>query len=61
MVRVDILRVVIFAALLGIASAHVGTRSETFVRFFESAAAVLFKLTDYVMSVTTLPGTAPCP
>ncbi|MFN7985926.1 MAG: cation:dicarboxylase symporter family transporter [Thermoanaerobaculia bacterium] len=54
MVRVDILQVVIFATLLGIASAHVGARSEPFVKFFESAVAVLFKLTDYVMSLTPL-------
>lgn len=54
MVRVDILQVVIFATLLGVASAHVGKRSEAFVSFFESAVAVLFKLTDYVMSLTPL-------
>lgn len=54
MVRVDILQVVIFATLLGVASAHVGKRSEAFVGFFESAVAVLFKLTDYVMSLTPL-------
>ncbi len=54
MVRVDILQVVIFATLLGVAAAHVGTKSEPFVKFFDSAVAVLFKLTDYVMSLTPL-------
>ncbi len=55
MARQDILQVVIFATLLGIAAAHVGTeRAKPFVDFFESAVAVLFKLTDYVMALTPL-------
>ena len=54
MARQDILQIVIFATLLGIAAAHVGKRSEPFVAFFESAVAVLFKLTDYVMALTPL-------
>jgi len=54
MAKQDILQVVIFATLLGVAAAHVGTRSKAFVDFFESSVAVLFKLTDYVMSLTPL-------
>jgi Na+/H+-dicarboxylate symporter len=54
MAKQDILQVVIFATLLGVAAAHVGTKAEAFVRFFESTVAVLFKLTDYVMSLTPL-------
>jgi Na+/H+-dicarboxylate symporter len=54
MAKQDILQIVVFATLLGIAAAHVGARAEPFVRFFESAVAVLFKLTDYVMSLTPL-------
>ncbi len=55
MAKQDILQVVIFATLLGIAAAHVGhARSKPFVDFFDSAVAVLFKLTDYVMALTPL-------
>lgn len=54
MMRQDILQVVIFATLLGVAAAHIGGRAKPFVDFFESAVAVLFKLTDYVMSLTPL-------
>jgi proton glutamate symport protein len=54
MQRQDILQVVIFATFLGVAAAHVGGRAKPFVDFFESAVAVLFKLTDYVMSLTPL-------
>jgi proton glutamate symport protein len=53
-VRQDILQVVIFATLLGIAAAHVGKKADAFVSFFDSTVAVLFKLTDYVMSLTPL-------
>jgi proton glutamate symport protein len=55
MAKQDILQVVIFATLLGVAAAHVGAeRAKPFVDFFESAVAVLFKLTDYVMALTPL-------
>ncbi|HTS02338.1 MAG TPA: cation:dicarboxylase symporter family transporter [Thermoanaerobaculia bacterium] len=55
MAKQDILQIVIFATLLGIAAAHVGhARAKPFVDFFESAVAVLFKLTDYVMALTPL-------
>jgi Na+/H+-dicarboxylate symporter len=55
MARQDILQIVVFATLLGVAAAHVGhARAKPFVDFFEAAVAVLFKLTDYVMSLTPL-------
>jgi len=54
MVRQDILQIVIFATLLGVAAAHVGAKAGPFINFFESAVAVLFQLTDYVMSLTPL-------
>jgi proton glutamate symport protein len=55
MARQDILQIVIFATLLGVAAAHVGhERAKPFVDFFEAAVSVLFKLTDYVMALTPL-------
>jgi len=55
MAKQDILQIVIFATLLGVAAAHVGAaKAKPFVDFFEAAVAVLFKLTDYVMALTPL-------
>ena len=54
MARQDILQIVVFATLLGVAAAHVGTRAGPFVSFVDSSVTVLFKLTDYVMSLTPL-------
>jgi len=54
MVRQDILQVVIFATLVGIAAAHLGAKAELFLRFFDGTVAVMFKLTDYVMALTPL-------
>jgi proton glutamate symport protein len=54
MARQDILQVVIFATLLGVAAAHVGTKATPFLSFVDSSVAVLFQLTDYVMSLTPL-------
>ena len=55
MAKQDILQIVIFATLLGVAAAHVGReKAKPFVDFFEAAVAVLFKLTDYVMALTPL-------
>ena len=55
MAKQDILQVVVFATLLGIAAAHVGAeRAKPFVEFLDAAVAVLFKLTDYVMTLTPL-------
>ena len=55
MAKQDILQVVVFATLLGIAAAHIGAdRAKPFVEFLDSAVAVLFQLTDYVMTLTPL-------
>jgi proton glutamate symport protein len=54
MARQDILQVVIFATLVGIAAAHIGKKSEPFLRFVDSVVAVMFQLTDYVMALTPL-------
>jgi proton glutamate symport protein len=54
MVRQDILQVVVFATLLGIAAAHVGAKAGPFIGFFDSSLAVLFRLTDYIMRLTPL-------
>jgi Na+/H+-dicarboxylate symporter len=54
MVRQDILQVVIFATLVGIAAAHIGAKADLFLRFFDGCVAVMFKLTDYVMALTPL-------
>ena len=54
MARQDILQVVIFATLIGIAAAHVREKAEPFLKFFDSVVAVMFQLTDYVMALTPL-------
>lgn len=54
MAKQDILQVVIFATLLGIAAAHIQSRAEPFLKFFDSVVAVMFQLTDYVMALTPL-------
>ncbi len=54
MAKQDILQVVIFATLIGIAAAHVKGRAEPFLRFFDSVVAVMFQLTDYVMALTPI-------
>ena len=54
MAKQDILQVVIFATLVGVAAAHVQAKSGPFLKFFDSAVAVMFQLTDYVMSLTPL-------
>src|SRR5207248_1054156 len=54
MAKQDILQVVIFATLLGVAAAHVGSRSEPFLRIMDSIVAVMFQLTDYVMALTPI-------
>ena len=54
MAKQDILQVVVFATLVGIAAAHVGKKSEPFLRFVDSVVAVMFQLTDYVMALTPL-------
>src|SRR5262249_5833456 len=54
MAKQDILQVVVFATLFGIAAAHVKGKSEPVLRFFDSVVAVMFQLTDYVMALTPL-------
>jgi len=54
MARQDILQVVVFATLAGIAAAHIGAKAEPFLRFFDSVVSVMFQLTDYVMALTPL-------
>jgi Na+/H+-dicarboxylate symporter len=54
MAKQDILQVVVFATLVGIAAAHIGKKAETFLVFFDSVVAVMFQLTDYVMALTPL-------
>ncbi|HEX7251856.1 MAG TPA: cation:dicarboxylase symporter family transporter [Thermoanaerobaculia bacterium] len=54
MARQDILQVVIFATLLGIAAAHIGKKAAPFLTFVDSVVAVMFQLTDYVMALTPL-------
>ncbi len=54
MAKQDILQVVIFATLVGIAAAHIGKKSEPFLKFFDAVVAVMFQLTDYVMALTPL-------
>jgi len=54
MAKQDILQVVVFATLVGIAAAHIGKKAEPFLVFFDSAVAVMFQLTDYVMALTPL-------
>src|SRR5262249_35394202 len=54
MAKQDILQVVVFATLVGIAAAHIGKKSEPFLVFVDSVVAVMFQLTDYVMALTPL-------
>jgi len=54
MAKQDILQVVIFATLVGIAAAHVKGKSEPFLKVMDSVVAVMFQLTDYVMALTPL-------
>jgi len=54
MAKQDILQVVVFATLVGIAAAHIGKKADRFLGFFDSVVAVMFQLTDYVMALTPL-------
>ena len=54
MAKQDILQVVVFATLVGVAAAHIGKKAEVFLVFFDSVVAVMFQLTDYVMALTPL-------
>ncbi len=54
MAKQDILQVVVFATLIGVAAAHVKGKSEPFLTLMDSVVAVMFQLTDYVMALTPL-------
>jgi proton glutamate symport protein len=54
MAKQDVLQVVIFATLVGVAAAHIGSKSEPFLKVMNSVVAVMFQLTDYVMALTPL-------
>lgn len=48
----DILPVVVFAVLFGIALTRVGERGQTVLSFFDSVSQIMFKYTDLVMRLT---------
>lgn len=50
----DILPVVVFAALFGVALTRVGERGEPVLRFFDGVAQVMFKYTGMVMKLTPI-------
>ncbi|MCE1228195.1 MAG: cation:dicarboxylase symporter family transporter [Firmicutes bacterium] len=50
----DILPVVVFASLFGIALTRVGERGQPVLAFFEGVAQTMFKYTDMVMKLTPL-------
>jgi proton glutamate symport protein len=50
----DILPVVIFSSLFGIALIRVGKKGEPVLRFFEGVAQVMFKYTEMIMKLTPL-------
>lgn len=49
MVRGDVLQIVIFAVIFGMAVSAVGEKAQPIVRAMESLAQVMFKFTNYVM------------
>ena len=54
MARQDVLQVVVFATLAGIAAAHVREKAGPFLNIMDSVVGVMFQLTDYVMALTPL-------
>ncbi|WP_306590956.1 dicarboxylate/amino acid:cation symporter [Geothrix sp. 21YS21S-4] len=50
----DILPVVIFASLFGVALTKVGERGKPVLAFFDGVAQTMFKYTDFVMTLTPL-------
>lgn len=54
MAKQDVLQVVVFATLAGIAAAHVRHKATPFLNLMDSVVAVMFQLTDYVMALTPL-------
>ncbi|MEC0441220.1 glutamate-aspartate/proton symporter GltP [Bacillus subtilis] len=49
MARNDLLAVIFFAILFGVAAAGIGKASQPVMKFFESTAQIMFKLTQIVM------------
>jgi len=54
MAKADVLQVVVFATLIGVAAAHVKSKSGPFLNVMDSFVAVMFQLTDYVMALTPI-------
>ena len=54
MARQDVLQVVVFATLAGVAAAHVRDKAGPFLNAMDSFVSVMFQLTDYVMALTPL-------
>ncbi len=54
MSKQDVLQVVVFATLVGVAAAHVQQKAGPFLKLMDSVVAVMFQLTDYVMALTPL-------
>jgi len=54
MSKQDVLQVVVFATLIGVAAAHVKGKSGPFLGVMDSFVAVMFQLTDYVMALTPI-------
>jgi Na+/H+-dicarboxylate symporter len=50
----EILQIVVFSILIGLAAASLKDKAQGFVELVESLAAVMFKMTDYVMKVAPL-------
>ena len=50
----EILQIVVFSLLIGLAAASLKERAQGFVELVDSLAAVMFKITDYVMKVAPL-------
>jgi Na+/H+-dicarboxylate symporter len=50
----DILPVVVFASLFGIALIRIGPKGEPVLRFFDAVAQVMFKYTEMIMKLTPL-------
>lgn len=50
----DILPIVVFASLFGVALIHVGEKAAPVLRFFEGVAQVMFKYTELIMKLTPL-------
>jgi Na+/H+-dicarboxylate symporter len=50
----EILQIVVFSLLIGLAAASLKDKAQGFVELVDSLAAVMFKITDYVMKVAPL-------